>query len=497
MHAGRTGPGSQIAMSASTAPPPVPTSGTGQTYASWLDELPLNRRHWRVFGVCSAAFIFDSLDFQVLGLAAPSLAREWTLDPHAMGLIFSTTPVGMLVGSYLFGMLSDRIGRRIAFQVTVLLFSLFAGLCAAAPDPITFAALRFMTGVGIGGFIPVDTAMMTEFMPSRHRGRMLGMWATSLPFGNLLAAAVGSWVIPELGWRALFLLGAVPGVAVFLVRWAVPESPRFLLSRGRTDEARASLAWVAGHEPPDGLEAPAPTDVTRTRGVPVLDLFKPPYRRRTAMLWAVWSSWSFSYFGLIIWLPSLLARSSVFSAHQVYLFVIGFSVSGIVGRLVVASLVDRVGRKPILLAFGAGAVASALFTGFQTTGLGIVLGGFTLAFFHDGGAGCYATWTPELYPTRVRTTGVGCANATARLAAIASPIAIGLVVGGGAALVFTIFAAGYAIATLAVAVLGTETKGMHLEAAALEAEPADTPEHPGAPHPSPPAHRDTAPTLAD
>lgn len=435
---------------------------------SFLDNLPMNRRHWTIFSVCAIAFMFDSLDFQVLGLVAPMLSKEWSLSPQALGVIFSATAFGMLVGTYLFGTLSDRIGRRAAFQLTVAIFAFASGACAFAQDATQLTVLRFLTGLGIGGFVPVDTAVMSEFMPSRRRGRMMALWAIFFPVGGLLAAWLASLIIPDLGWRAMFMIGVVPAVMVLVVRLVIPESPRFLLAKGRLAEARESIRWVAMGNIPDSLAVASPKPNKQQAHFSVFELFSPQYRQRTALLWGIWFFWSFSYFGIILWLPTLLAKYRGIPPGQVFMFIVGFMLAGIVGRIVVATLVDRVGRKPILVVCGVGAGALMLLFGQQTTLTGLMVFGYATAFFHDGGLSAIAPYTPELYPTRARATGVGWANGSGRIASILSPIVVGFLVVSGVEAVFTAFAAAYALCAVVMLVAGVETKGMYLEAAALE-----------------------------
>lgn len=449
--------------------PPRSHSEASSDLGTFLDDLPMNRRHWTVFFVCSIAFMFDSLDFQVLGLIAPLLSREWGLQPQTLGVLFSATAFGMLAGTYAFGTLSDRIGRRAAFQLTVAIFAIASGACAFAQDATQLAILRFLTGLGIGGFVPVDTAVMSEYMPAKRRGRMMGLWAIFFPVGGLVAAWLASLIIPSLGWRAMFLIGVVPAVMVLVVRFVIPETPRFLLARGRLNEARESIRWIAMGAIPPSLSGSIPRSPEQGKpNFSVMELFAPQYRRRTLLAWGIWFFWSFSYFGIILWLPTLLIKYKGIPPAQVFAFIVGFMVSGIAGRVVVAMIVDQMGRKPVLVACGIFAGVFMLLFGQQTTLTGLMIFGYATAFFHDGGLGAIAPYTPELYPTRARATGVGWANGAGRIASILSPIAVGYLVVSGEQLVFAVFAASYALCAVVMLAIGVETKGLGLEEAALE-----------------------------
>ena len=442
-------------------------SATAYRYGQFLDTLALNRRHWILFAVCAGTFAFDALDFQIMALVAPQMATEWGLRPQALGYVLSSTAVGMLAGAYLFGVLGDTLGRRTGFQVTVAIFAVFSGLCAFARNPAELAILRFITGIGIGGFVPIDTAMVSEYMPARRRGQLLAWFALFYPVGGLLAAVAAGLVVPNLGWRSFFLVGTTPALIVCFVRRIIPESPRFLIGRGRLDEARAAVAWIANGAPlpePMAVSAePAPSASAR-----VLELFSPRYRTRTAMLAALWFCWGFSYFGVLIWLPSLLTQHRGLPATAVFTYVMGFMLSGIAGRIVMSLVVDRWGRKWTIAVCAAGAGILAMVFSQQSTYMGLVLVGYAFAFFHDGGYSGFTAYGPELYPTRLRTTGVGWANGAGRIGSILSPIAIGYLVPIGLWAVFGALAAGYLLAGVVVLAFGIETKGMMLEDAALE-----------------------------
>ncbi|MET3794521.1 MFS transporter [Aquamicrobium terrae] len=380
----------------------------------------------------------------------------------------------MLVGTYLFGVVSDRLGRRFGFQITIAIFAVFCGLSAFAQNVEQLAVLRFLTGIGIGGLAPVDTAIMTEFMPKHSRGKLMALWALFFPAGGVVAAFAARLIVPEIGWRALFLVGVTPAFLVLLIRMLIPESPRFLLTIGRTDEARKSAEWL-GMKPLSAAMATAivnaqPSAQLKSRSqVTLKTLFSMDYRNRTVMLWLLWFFWSFSYFGLLLWLPSLLAQYHNFEPTDVFTFVIGFMTAGIVGRILVASVIDKLGRRYSIFLLGLGAAVMAVVFGYQTDHTSLYVAGFIFAAFHDGGLSAIAPYTPELYPTQHRATGVGYAQAWGRVAAILSPVTVGYLLSAGLMSVFIVFGAGYLLAAIVVFAFNTETSGLVLEEASLEA----------------------------
>jgi MFS transporter, putative metabolite:H+ symporter len=439
-----------------------------------LDDLPFNRRHYLVFGVCAAGFLFDSLDFQIMAVAAPSIAKEWQLSPGMLGTVFSAAQVGMLVGSIVFGILCDQYGRRTIFQVTVGIFAAFSGLCAAAQSLMQLAALRLAAGLGIGGFVPVDTSVLAEFMPTRHRGRMLALIALFYPVGGLLAAACASLVMPTLGWRGLFLIGVIPALMIFLVRWLVPETPRYLLQVGKLPEAEKSVQWISSGRV--SLPKKAHSQVhesavqSQQKKLSVLELLSKEYRARTIMLWGLWFAWSFTYFGLIMWLPTLLVKYRDVPQTEVFYYMMGFMLSGIIGRIFVVIFVDRVGRVPILVLYGTCAGILLFLFGQQTGLTNLMIYGYITAFFHDGGLSAMGAYTPELYPTRARATGYGWAAGVGRAASILAPMVVGILLTSYSIYsVFVVFGVSYIAAALIVLAFRIETKGLQLETASLEA----------------------------
>lgn len=431
-----------------------------------LDSMPLNRRHWLVFGFCASGMVFDSIDLQLMSFAAPHLLEEWALPPEQLGIVISAAVVGMMVGTYVFGALADRIGRRTVFQITIGIFSIFTGLAALTVTVGQLALTRLLAGFGIGGSIPVDAIVLSEFMPNRPRGRMMALWAISFSVGGLLAPVLASLILPHFGWRGLFAIGAAPALIIFFVRWMIPETPAFLLMRGRTIEARQAVSWLAGTKVEPRDRFPPPTQAARLNpeGIEnrssVLDLFGPELRGKTVLSWLVWFGWGFSYFGLILWLPTLLGRYHGVPQNDVFMFMIGFAVAGICGRIATLFLVDSWGRRPVIILCSTGGfLAMAMFAQQDAYAMLIVWGCIT-ALFLDGGYSAIVPYIPELYPTRSRGNGVGAAQGVGRIASAIAPIVVGYIVGpAGVSAVVLFLAAGTVVTALAMLFLGKETRG--------------------------------------
>jgi len=433
----------------------------------WLDGLALNSRHGSVFALCAAALMFDAFDLQVMAFVAPVIAEQWQLTPDVIGTIMSATGMGMLLGSYFFGSLADKIGRRMGFQWTVGIFASFSGLSALAQNLFQLMSMRFMTGFGIGGFIPIDTAILSEYLPRKGRGRIMALWALFFPVGGFLAAVVASVVIPSLGWRALLAMGVLPAILIFIFRRVLPETPRYLISRGRMAAAQDSVSWIAkGVEPPEDVLSLSEQDSgPSTRADDKFNptqLFSPALRRSTAVSWVLYAGWSFSYYGVVFWLPLILTQYRGQAPSAMYMYTMGFMISGVVGRLVMALIVDKFGRKAIILLCGACSAILVLFFGAQESFWGLVIFGYALSFFHEGGFSAAAPYIPEMYPTYARATGIGWAAGAGRIAIIISPMVVGFMLESNFYMTFMLFGLSYGLVCLVVGILGKETKDSSL-----------------------------------
>ncbi|AGL20667.1 MFS transporter [Actinoplanes sp. N902-109] len=372
-------------------------------------------RHWLVFGLCAAGFFFDSMDLQLMSLVAPVLLRQWELTPAGLGRVVAAAVLGMFAGACLFGALADRIGRRPGYQITIAVFAGFSALCALAQNPAQLMVFRFGAGLGIGGFIPIATTLLSEFAPPRMRGRLLALWGIAFPAGGLCATGVVSVLLPATGWRGVFLAGAAPALLLLAVRRIVPEAPDFRPAEG------SAMTAVTG-------------------------LLDRAHRRTTTAVWGIWFCWSFAYYGLILWLPSLLALMRV-PLGTVLGYTIGFQLAAIAGRVATLLVVDRLGQRPLIVLCALAAAAAVLLLGTQHTLAGLIVAGYAVSFVQDGGFSGIVPFTPALYPPALRATGVGWANGLGRVASMVAPVLVGVIVtAGGTAPVFAMFAAAYGAA---------------------------------------------------
>jgi len=437
-----------------------------------LDRLPLSKFHWRLLWASGLGWMFDAMDVGIVTFVLASLKENWSLSPQQVGNIASMGLLGMFIGAIFAGVLSDRLGRKLAFQGTLFLFSLASGLCGLAWGYGSLVFFRFLVGLGLGGELPVASTLVSEFSPSRYRGRLLTLLESFWAYGWVLAALIAYFVIPRYGWRLAFFLGALPAIYVLVLRRAIPESPRFLLARGRFQEAEEILTrWVSpsskeeeASEESGNLRRDSPPPPIQ-RKVGFRDLWSPPYLRRTLCLWLLWFFMVYSYYGIFVWLPSLLVASG-YTLVRSFRFVLIITLAQIPGYFSAALLVDRMGRKWVLTSYlFLCALAAYLFGRADSVGE-ILWWGSWMSFFNLGAWGVVYTYTPELYPTRVRGTGSGWAAAFGRLGGILAPLAVGAMLkdwGRSHTEIFGMFALLLILGGLVVALLGEETKGKSLE----------------------------------
>jgi putative MFS transporter len=221
----------------------APASDPGDLLAR-LDRVPLGPFHRRLLLVSGFGWMFDAMDILMLGSVVAAIGREWNLDATTGLWITSVNLLGMFVGASLAGTLADRFGRRVLFQATLLLYSLLTGLSALAWNVASLMVLRFLTGLGLGGELPVASTLVAEFAPAHRRGWLVVLLESFWAWGSILAALIGYMVIPRFGWQAAFLIGTLPALYAFVLRRAVPESVRYLVAKGRLREAETIVEEI-------------------------------------------------------------------------------------------------------------------------------------------------------------------------------------------------------------------------------------------------------------
>ena len=440
-----------------------PSRATGPLVTSVdaaIEQIGVGRFQWRLLFVNGLVWAADAMEVLLAGFVLPAITRLWALTPTQAGLISTVTFAGMFIGAWAWGIIADRAGRRAVFVWTVLLGAVFSLLAALSPNLMVLLITRFLTGLAIGGTLPVDYAVMSEFLPARQRGRFLVYLESFWSLGTIVVALLAWLLIPRFpadGWRWLLVVSALPGVLGFWIRRNVPESPRYLLVSGREAEARRVLEQVAGDNGKTinvgPLQAEARSGKSSTAAI-----WSGALISRTLLLSIVWFGLSLGYYGIFTWLPSIFVQQG-FTFVRSYEYLILLALAQVPGYALAAFLVDKIGRRwTVALFLLVSAISSFLFAIAATPGL-IVGSAMLLSFALLGAWGGLDAFTPELYPTEVRATGMGWASAMARAAGILAPTIGGLLLGVSLPLALGVYAAFFVVAGVAALLIRTETAG--------------------------------------
>ncbi|SOE49817.1 MFS transporter [Orrella dioscoreae] len=414
----------------------------------------------RLLGIFGLVWTADAMQVLAIGFTVASIAVTFGVGiPEALrtGTAFF---LGMLVGAFVLGRLADRIGRRPVLLGAIVIDAVFGIASAFAPDLTWLIVLRFLTGVGVGGTLPVDYAMMAEFLPAQRRGRWLvgleSFWAVGTVALALLALAVSG--DPE-SWRTIFLVTSLPALAGIVLRLSVPESPFYLNKQGRTADAHAVLRRVArSNGQPDYLPPLKPDTAERQSAAA---LFSPSLRRRSILILLAWLLISMSYYGVFVYLPVQLARQGFgFLRGQEFLVVI--ALAQLPGYALAAYGIERWGRRPTLTGFLLFSAAGCLLYGLGQTTTVVVAATLLMSFSL---LGCWASiyaYTPEIYPTTLRATGMGSAGAVARFGGLLAPSVLAPVMAASFGLSLVAFSVLLVLAAGFIALIDVETRNSAL-----------------------------------
>jgi putative MFS transporter len=386
--------------------------------------------------ILAAAIIGDALeffDYFLIAFVLAFLIGPWKLTFGQSAIVLMSSGIGAIIGAYGWGWIADRIGRRAVFIGTVLNFSLATGLLYFTPDNgwVYLTFMRFFVGLGVGGLYCVDLPLVQEFMPTSKRGWIGGLVTCVIPIGvgigNVLAAFIGADQ-----WRILFAIGVLPALLVLLIRLWVPESPRWLARQGRGEEARKALAWALEVEP-SSLPMPSKEE-TRVVKTSWFDLFKHP--RSLLVSWLGNAGAQTGVYGIALWAPTLFVLILRVTPQNAAKMMILLTVVGFVGRVAFSFLSERIGRRNCggLLGFGAGVLIILAGYNYNATMFGLSAFWLILAaamFFADGGFAIVGPYGAEIWPSHLKTTGMGSAYGFGGIGKILGPVGLALIVGSG------------------------------------------------------------------
>ncbi len=428
-----------------------------------------------------AAILGDMLeffDYFLIGFVVAFIAAPWKLTFGQSAIILLASGFGAMFGAVFYGWLADKIGRRKTFILTVVNFSLATGALAFTPDGawLFLTVFRFIIGFGTGGLYCVDLPLVQEFVPSSKRGMVGGLVTASVPLGILIGALLGATATPYIGWRGLFAVGLIPGLLTLLIRAWVPESPRWLMRMGRFEEARASLAWALEMDPaeiPLSSREVEPQQTSRFR-----DIFK--YPRSLAVAFSTNLFSQIGYYGMLLWAPTLLVQLLPVSPARASMMMIFVNIGGFAGKTTMAFMSDIIGRKAsgTLVGFGAatflmaGAIWHSVYLGSVSLFFLLLIGA---DMFVEGGFAVIGPYAAEVWPSSIRSTGMGAAYGFGSLGKVLGPMGLALIIGSSniitpaasvAALLpaYSFLAICFVISGLVFLLFGIETKGRSLEA---------------------------------
>ncbi len=422
-----------------------------------IDTNPLSRFQILVIVLCGIVAMLDGFDTQSIAYVAPAIATEWGLAPASFGPVFGAGLLGLTVGAVIFGPMADRIGRRKVIVMSTVLFAVFALLTVTASSLDELLALRFLTGIGLGGAMPNLIALTSEYSPKRLRATMVTVMFAGFPLGSMLGGFVSAYMIPIWGWRSVFFLGGVLPLLAWpvLLLW-LPESIRFLAAKGnQTDSVRGIVRRLV----PGGAFAPEARfylPETRHTGFAVGHLFNAGRWRMTLLIWVTFFMNLLVMYFLVNWLPSLLKEAGL-PLNTAILGTALLNAGGVIGSVIIARAVDRFNPFTVLaVAYTAAALFVAL-SAIQGLSASLLLGSVFFAGFGIVGAqlGVNAV-VADLYPTAIRSTGIGWALGVGRIGSILGPVAGGmlLAVGWEGHSIVMIAALPALVAAVAVTLLG-------------------------------------------
>ncbi|WP_411349873.1 MFS transporter [Paenibacillus sp. WLX2291] len=400
-------------------------------------ELLRNPKQRKLLFSAGFSWMFDAMEVGMISFIAAALAKSWQLSPQQIGYLTSINSVGMAVGAIAAGYLADRYGRKSILLWTLLIFSIASGLSALATGFGVLLLLRFIAGFGLGGELPVASTLVSESVAVKDRGRAVVLLESFWAFGWIISAVVAYFVIAKYGWQWGFIIGAIPALYALYLRRAIDDSPRYTAAGAGK---RASFG--------EGLR----------------NIWNSEHRRTTLMAWILWFTVVFSYYGMFLWLPSVMGLKG-FTLIKSFEYVLIMTLAQLPGYFTAAYFIEKFGRKFVLVLYLVLTAVSAIWFGFATSELSLILAGICLSFFNLGAWGGLYAYTPELYPTRVRSTGVGMAAGFGRIGGVIAPFLVGMLVGKGVAVssIFIIFFVAILIGAAAVLFLGKETKGLELD----------------------------------
>ncbi len=429
---------------------------TSDLISARMDRIPrLTRSHFRALSILIALFIFDLIDIGTLATVAPAVRAQWGLSIEALGLLTSTTFVGMAFGAMVGGRVADRVGRRPTLITAVFIFSAGSLLSALATGPEFLGIARMITGVGIGATSGGIFVMVSEMFPKPLRGRMMAMTYGIAGLSGPAMSFLALLVMPTGNWHVIFLVGSGGFVFALLALRFLPESPRWLASRGRGDRADAQMRmFEAEYESRYGaLPEPVVMEAQpATRGA-FSDLFRRSVVGRTVVASFLFLMATVLNYGLIAWFPVVLIERG-YPTQEAYSFLFVMSFATVLGALLSSTIIDRFERKWVIMIAAVVLAVCYLVIGFVDSVPVLLTVGFAASFIHNGITTTVFAYMPEIFPVAIRGQGTGFANGIGRLGGIVNSLLIGVIIAAFATEGLFVYLAAICVAMSIGAVFG-------------------------------------------
>jgi putative MFS transporter len=440
-----------------------------------LDRLPASRWLTKVMVVLFLGWLAESYDIGLTGSVLPSLSHIYHLGTGAKSLVAISSSAGIVIGIVPAGWLADRFGRKRIMVGGTVAYAALSFVTGLAPGIVAVIALRVLTGIAMGAVFPLPYAYGAELCPPALRGRFTGIADSFLSVGYFLSPLLALVLIPSVtndtGWRVMFFLGGLPVLFAVLAWKYVPESPRWYESRGRFAESERVLAEIEARVATEfGRPLPPPPAARHVASglggaASARTLFSRRYLRRSVMLWTTFGGIFFVFYSIQTFMPTVVA-SMGFTLSSAFVFTAVIVAVSIPGKLLEAWIVERWGRRPVIITFGLVAAGAALAFGFARGAAPVLIIGCVMSFFGIGADPAVKVYTAESYPTAIRATGTSVTEGFGRLlSGVIGPSLIPLLlVAGGVVAVYTVVGVVALVAVAAVAFFGEETRGQPLEA---------------------------------
>ena len=399
-----------------------------------LDRSAFTSKHALIYLVLLVGHFFDGYLINVTGVVIPGASKAFHIGSGEAGWFSTALFAGMLGGAAIAGIASDRLGRKYPLAVSIFIFAAFSLVAVFAGDYPMLLTARVCQGIGLGAEIAIVLPYIAEFAPARHRGPMVALATAAWLVGLPVAAGIATWVVPAMTWRGMFIIGTVPVLAGAAVIAAVPESVRYLLSRGRVTAAARIVDGLAAA--PDPATAPVPTAAepamatgpvgARTAGA-FWELLRPSYLPYTLAIWVMALCAGAFLYGLGSWLPTVLEKEGTSLLHS-FTYTAIISAVGVAGSIVASQAINRLGRRWVLAPAFAISGVFCLLWGTVSGTVAIVVLGSLATFFGSGIAGSTLfAYSAELYPTTIRATGLGWNAAWQKAGGLIIPTIIGYI----------------------------------------------------------------------